>query len=162
MENTFAVLLMPICGSFLHKFLNFSRNFSMKSHFSTNWRIFSPEIFFLCRIHFLMYPVVQVLKMLMLSFTFILLYTNIIICRSGGKIKNGDSRLFYDVIEDHTHVAVVGLGPKPGEVPANLAVMEDIDVARQHIRSAAAVGLKLLQSSKVEEIQFDDFGDPEG
>ena len=73
MEKTFAVLLM-------HKFLNFSRNFSMKSHFSTNWRIFSPEIFSLCRIHFLMYPVVHVLKKLMLIFTFILLYTNIIIC----------------------------------------------------------------------------------
>ena len=40
--------------------------------------------------------------------------------------------------------------------------MEDIDVARQNIRSAAAVGAKLLQSSKVEEVQFDDFGDPEG
>ena len=54
-------------------------------------------------------------------------------CRSGGKIKQGDCHLFYDVAKDHTHVAVVGLGscdPKSGN--------EDIDVRRQNIRSAAA------------------------
>ena len=83
-------------------------------------------------------------------------------CRSGGKIKNGESRLFYDITEDHAHVAVVGLGPKPGEVPPNQLVMEDIDVARQHIRSAAAVGAKVLRGANVKEIQFDDFEDPEG
>ena len=83
-------------------------------------------------------------------------------CRSGGKIKNGESRLFYDITEDHAHVAMVGLGPKPGEVPDNQVIMEDIDVARQHVRSAAAVGAKVLKSAKVKEIQFDDFNDPEG
>lgn len=40
--------------------------------------------------------------------------------------------------------------------------MEDIDITRQHIRSGAAVGAKLLQSAKVKELKFDDFGDPEG
>jgi hypothetical protein len=82
--------------------------------------------------------------------------------RSGGKVKNGESRLFYDITEDHAHVAVVGLGPKPGEVPPNQLVMEDIDVARQHVRSAAAVGAKVLWGARVKEIQFDDFDDPEG
>ena len=84
------------------------------------------------------------------------------LCRSGGKIKNGESRLFYDITEDHAHVAVVGLGPKPGEVPDDQLVMEDIDVARQHVRSAAAVGAKILRGTRVKEIQFDDFNDPEG
>ena len=83
-------------------------------------------------------------------------------CRSGGHVKKGESRLFYDVTEDHAHIAVVGLGPKPGEVPDNQIVMEDIDVARQHVRSAAAVGAKLLQSARVKEMMFDDFSDAEG
>ena len=83
-------------------------------------------------------------------------------CRSGGKVKKGESHLFYDITEDHAHIAVVGLGPKPGEVPPNQLVMEDIDVARQHVCSAAAVGVKVLQSTNVKEIQFDDFDDPEG
>ena len=40
--------------------------------------------------------------------------------------------------------------------------MEDIDVARQHVRSAAAVGAKVLRSARLKEILFDDFSDPEG
>ena len=83
-------------------------------------------------------------------------------CRSGGKIKSGEARLFYDITEDNAHIAVVGLGPKPGEVPDNETVLEDIDVARQNVRSAAAVGAKLLRSTKVKEIHLDDFNDPEG
>ena len=89
-------------------------------------------------------------------------FFDFLFCSSGGKIKNRESRLFYDITEDHAHVAVVGLGPKPGEVPPNQLVMEDIDVARQHVRSAAAVGAKVLRGANVKEIQFDDFDDPEG
>jgi hypothetical protein len=85
-----------------------------------------------------------------------------ILYRSGGKVKNGESRLFYDITEDHAHIAVVGLGPKPGEVPPNQLVIEDIDIVRQHVRSAAAVGAKVLRGARVKEIQFDDFDDPEG
>ena len=84
------------------------------------------------------------------------------LCSSGGKVKKGESRLFYDVTEDHAHIAVVGLGPKPGEVPNDQLIMEDIDIARQHVRSAAAVGAKKLCSARVKEILFDDFSDPEG
>ena len=40
--------------------------------------------------------------------------------------------------------------------------MEDIDVARQHVRSAAAVGAKVLYGARVKEMMFDDFSDPEG
>jgi hypothetical protein len=40
--------------------------------------------------------------------------------------------------------------------------MEDIDVARHHVRSAAAVGAKVLRGARVKEIQFDGFDDPEG
>ena len=85
-----------------------------------------------------------------------------VLYRSGGKVKKGESRLFYDITEDHAHVALVGLGPKPGEIPPNQLVVEDIDVARQHVRSAAAVGAKVLQGARVKEIQFDNFDDPEG
>lgn len=53
--------------------------------------------------------------------------------RSGGKVKQGDCRIFYDVTSDHAHVAVVGIGSCDPE-NAN----EDIDVRRQNIRSAAA------------------------
>lgn len=54
-------------------------------------------------------------------------------CRSGGKVKKGDCRLFYDVTDDHAHIAVVGIGscdPDKG--------CEDIDVRRQIIRNTAA------------------------
>ena len=53
--------------------------------------------------------------------------------RSGGKVKEGDCRLFYDVTEDHAPVAVVGVGSCDPEVGC-----EDIDVRRQNIRNAAA------------------------
>ena len=56
-----------------------------------------------------------------------------IIYRSGGKVKEGDCRLFYDVTEDHAPVAVVGVGSCDPEVGC-----EDIDVRRQNIRNAAA------------------------
>lgn len=43
-----------------------------------------------------------------------------------------------------------------------MAANEDMNVTRQSIRSAAAVGTKLLQSVKVADILLDDFNDPEG
>ena len=51
-------------------------------------------------------------------------------------VKKGDSRLFYDVTPDHTHLAVVGMGTR--EPPAELVDSEDIDVARETVRIAAA------------------------
>lgn len=38
--------------------------------------------------------------------------------------------------QDHTHVAVVGVGACP--TPDDIHALEDIDVGRQNIRSAAA------------------------
>ena len=80
---------------------------------------------------------------------------------SGGKIKKGDSRLFYDITTNNAHVAVVGVGSKVdnGDVPDNL---EDVDVKRQSIRSAAATGTKVLQKAQVKELLMDTFDDAEG
>ena len=58
-------------------------------------------------------------------------------------------------------MAVVGLGPQNEGAPDNDAVNEDIDVPRQNVRSAAAMGTKLLRSTKVAEISLDDLGDVE-
>ena len=59
--------------------------------------------------------------------------------RSGGKVKEGDCRLFYDVTEDHAPVAVVGVGSCDPEVGC-----EDIDVRRQNIRNAAAGNIRSM------------------
>lgn len=67
----------------------------------------------------------------------------------------------YDITEDHAHLAVVGLGPKSEETDDVSAIIEDIDVTRQNIRSAAAVGTKLLQSTQVADILLDDLSDAE-
>ncbi len=82
--------------------------------------------------------------------------------RSGGKLSKGDSRLFYDLSPDHTHVAVVGVGPNEPEVLAKEGEGEDIDVASQNIRTAAAAGTKLLQRAKIKSILLDDFNNAEG
>ncbi len=82
-------------------------------------------------------------------------------CRSGGPIKKGESRLFYDITEDHAHLAVVGLGPRKEGASDVSTVNEDIDVSRQIVRSAAAVGTKMLQSAKVADILLDDLSDAE-
>ncbi len=79
--------------------------------------------------------------------------------RSGGPIKKGESRLFYDITEDHAHLAVVGLGPRNKGAPDVSTINEDIDVSRQTVRSAAAVGTKMLQSAKVADILLDDLSD---
>ncbi len=81
--------------------------------------------------------------------------------RSGGPIKKGESRLFYDITEDHAHLAVVGLGPRNKGAPDVSTINEDIDVSRQTVRSAAAVGTKMLQSAKVADILLDDLSDAE-
>ena len=82
---------------------------------------------------------------------------------SGGKLKKGESRLFYDLAPDHTHVAVVGLGPTQVDTPPNQDVhLEDIDVEAQSVREAAAAGTKLLQKARVKEILLDDFNNAEG
>ena len=52
---------------------------------------------------------------------------------SGGRVRRGDTRLLYDVTTDHTHVAVVGVGPC---YPDN--GLEDVDMKRQNVRCAAA------------------------
>ena len=82
--------------------------------------------------------------------------------RSGGKISKGDSRLFYDLSPEHTHVAVVGVGPNEPEALAKEGEREDIDVASQNVRTAAAAGTKLLQGAKVKNILLDDFDNAEG
>lgn len=81
--------------------------------------------------------------------------------RSGGPVSKGESRLFYDITEDHAHLAVVGLGPRSKESTNVSGTNEDIDVSRQNVRSAAAVGTKLLQSAKVADILLDDLSDAE-
>ena len=101
---------------------------------------------------------------------------------SGGRVKRGDTRLLYDVTTDHTHVAVVGVGPR---YPDN--GLEDVDMKRQNVRCAAAgksnycspvvstavqltppplpspppAGTKALQQARVQELLLDDLGDAE-
>lgn len=82
-------------------------------------------------------------------------------------MKKGESRLFYDLSPDHTHVAVVGLGPSQADTPSNTPPdndlqLEDIDVGAQSVREAAAVGTKLLQKARVKDILLDDFNNAEG
>lgn len=78
-------------------------------------------------------------------------------------MKKGDSRLFYDLSPDHTHVALVGLGPNQADTPTdNGDMLEDIDTAAQSVRDAAAVGTKLLQGARVKNILLDDFNNAEG
>lgn len=79
-------------------------------------------------------------------------------------MSKGDCRLFYDLSPDHTHVAVVGLGPSAADIPPDEegVVLEDIDMAAQNVREAAAVGTKLLRGAKVKSILLDDFGNAEG
>lgn len=84
---------------------------------------------------------------------------------SGGKVCKGESRLFYDLSPDHTHVAVVGLGSSASDLAAEEeeeGEAEDIDVAAQNVRSAAAIGTKLLQGAKVKSVLLDDFSNAEG
>ena len=59
-------------------------------------------------------------------------------------------------------MAVVGVGPAEHEVLAKEGETEDIDVASQNVRIAAAAGTKLLQRAKVKNILLDDFGNAEG
>lgn len=77
-------------------------------------------------------------------------------------MNKGESRLFYDLSADHTHVAVVGLGPRHDNIPADQVTLEDIDIAAQNIRGAAAIGTKVLQKAKVKNILLDDFSNAEG
>lgn len=74
----------------------------------------------------------------------------------------GDSRLFYDLSPDHTHVAVVGLGPTEADISAKEGEVEGIDLAAQNVREAAAIGTKLLQRAKVKTVLLDDFKNAEG
>ena len=52
---------------------------------------------------------------------------------SGGRVKRGETRVLYDVTTDHTHVAVVGVGPRNSDNG-----LEDVDMKRQNVRCAAA------------------------
>ena len=56
------------------------------------------------------------------------------LCSSGPTLKKGKTRVLYGIVEDHTAVAVVGLGKQ------NLAVNEneEIDEHNEAIRCAAA------------------------
>ena len=65
------------------------------------------------------------------------------------------------IAQDHTHLAIVGLGPQNEGAPDNDAVNEDIDVPRQDVRSVAAVGTKMLMYINVAEIMLDDLRDME-
>ena len=56
----------------------------------------------------------------------------------------------------------MGLGPRSEDVHESMTATEDMNVTRQTIRSASAVGTKLLQSAQVADILLDDFSDPEG
>lgn len=89
-------------------------------------------------------------------------YETFLNCSSGGKVLKGESRLFYDLSPDHTHVAVVGLGAVEADLPAKETEVEDIDVAAQNVREAAAVGTKLLKRAKVKRLLLDDFNNAEG
>ncbi len=77
-------------------------------------------------------------------------------------VKKGDSKLFYDLSPDHTHVAVVGLGPRKESIPTNQVVMEDIEIATENVREAAAVGTKQLQRARIRNILIEDFENAEG
>ena len=82
--------------------------------------------------------------------------------RSGGKLRKGASRLFYDLSPDHTHVAVVGLGPSAADISAKEGDAEGIDIAAQNVREAAAIGTRVLQGAKVKSVLLDDFNNAEG
>ena len=81
-------------------------------------------------------------------------------CSSGGSLKKGDSRLFYDLSPEYTHVAVVGVAPSTEAMPPDS--VEDVDMAAQGVREAAAVGTKLLQKARVKSVLLDDFSNPQG
>ena len=82
--------------------------------------------------------------------------------RSGGKLCKGESRIFYDLSPDHTHVAIVGLGPGEADLPSSEGEREDVDMGAQNVRAAAAVGTSLLRKAKVKKMLLDDFNNAEG
>ena len=59
-------------------------------------------------------------------------------------------------------MAVVGVGPAEEDVPAKDAEREEMDLAAQNVRAAAAIGTKLLQGAKVKRVLLDDFNNAEG
>ena len=59
-------------------------------------------------------------------------------------------------------MAVVGVGPNEPEALAKEGEREDMDMAAQNVRIAAAAGTKLLQKAKVKQILLDDFDNAEG
>ncbi len=85
-------------------------------------------------------------------------------CSSGGKIKKGDVRLFYDVSPAHSHVTVVGVGPRMDacEPEEETQSGQFAHLYRENVRRAVAVATKTLQANKVKNIFMEDFDEPEG
>jgi aminopeptidase len=73
---------------------------------------------------------------------------------SGKQLKKGDSRLFYDLTNDLTHVAIVTIGKKEQDEG-----QEDMDMHKHNVRCAAAAGVKMLEQAKVRDIMLEDFSD---
>ncbi|XP_008546913.1 cytosol aminopeptidase isoform X2 [Microplitis demolitor] len=77
---------------------------------------------------------------------------------AGPKIKKAKTRVFWGIENaDHGCVAVVGLGKKT----AGINVLEEIDEAKENIRTAVAAGCGALESNDVKEIDVEPMGNAE-
>ena len=87
----------------------------------------------------------------------------IYVCSSGGKVGQGEARLFYDLTPTHTHVALVGVGPPPDKCkPEEETQTDKNNLFQENVRRAVAVGTKMLKDAKVKHISVDDFNHPTG
>jgi len=87
----------------------------------------------------------------------------VILFSSGGKLKKGQTRLFYDLSPTHTHVAVVGVGPREAECEAEEETQENKShLFRENTRRAAAAATRTLLAGKVKNLHLEDFSEPEG
>ena len=78
-------------------------------------------------------------------------------------MKKGQARLFYDLSPVHTHVAVVGVGPREAGCEAEEETQENkAHIFRENVRRASAAATKTLMGGKVKNVHLEDFNEPEG
>lgn len=91
-------------------------------------------------------------------------YNKLVCCRlfdlirfTGGPPKKGQIRIFYNLEEEFSSVALVGLGREC----QGYEVFEQMDEGKEAIRAAAAVGCRALQKLKVSKLYVESFGHAE-
>ena len=82
----------------------------------------------------------------------------LISCSSGLASKKGKSRVFYDVHEEYSGIAIVSLGTQS----AGFNELEELEEGRENVRTAVARGVKQLQDAGIKSIDVEPCGDPEG